>query len=799
VENLQLLLTDSKVSDLELYLCETSNSYSLYLGTSLIEIISCSKDMLEYKMLVGRQVNAGEKLSHLKEIFGHDYRTMKKWAAAIRSSDPEFIVQAFRNRGGQVKITNAVARYVKERYRTINADVYNFRQKIAAETKQFFKVTLSAESLRGLFREADDQDEEEVKLASSIAMDFSADGLAEAESHSREKGKDKSSACLLEENLTLKTTIANKYSTNNENLQARPVSRLPLAAGSYAEPLRALHHAGAVFFSFLIELFMRDRPDAQGIEKQWISQILQGAVNIEQSRTVSLTDLAEFCGKIIKGTDPQRQKLKNYPSLDHIVDIYQANARLLPDGPGKEKVFYYDPTSVPYTGMHKIMKGWCGSVHGVTKLTYIDAIHTRSGRPCFLQHYTPYYDLRERFFMTLNVFNRLFSASDQTGRSFIIDRGIYGLDTFERFREEGDYLITWEKNYQDDGWDDTKATVDFQKFRTRNKADDLKEYLFSCQETTWSKMTEMRRFIVRAINPSGRSIQLSILCSNPDIIMQEAVLLMFNRWLQENDFKYLNAHFGLNQLTSYAVKNFETEDFEDKDVDSLNYKKLKSELTKLHKQWAGLLLKKDKSKLAKEFKRRQIRGIVQEKEKLEMDRIQGFENLIKALTKDELKLRKAIFKNDEKMALIQNNIDTIQQANSQIEIQINDTLRKTSKLGLLIEQGFRRHDNAAKALMDGLRISASNMFAILIMDFRPIYKNHRNDHVMLRQLSRADGFIETRDGRTNISLWLKGSYQKAQIKSFQEFLQLISRKINNHFGKSIIPVNIQLLKGNPML
>ena len=341
--------------------------------------------------------------------------------------------------------------------------------------------------------------------------------------------------------------------------------------------------------------------------------------------------------------------------------------------------------------------------------------------------------------------------------------------------------------------------MDFQKFRTRNKADDLKEYLFSCQETTWSKMTEMRRFIVRAINPSGRSIQLSILCSNPDIIMQEAVLLMFNRWLQENDFKYLNAHFGLNQLTSYAVKNFETEDFEDKDVDSLNYKKLKSELTKLHKQWAGLLLKKDKSKLANEFKSRQIRGIVQEKEKLEMDRIQGFENLIKALTKDERNLRKAIFKNDEKMALIQNNIDTIQQANSQIEIQINDTLRKTSKLGLLIEQGFRRHDNAAKALMDGLRISASNMFAILIMDFRPIYKNHRNDHVMLRQLSRADGFIETRDGRTNISLWLKGSYQKAQIKSFQEFLHLISRKINNHFGKSIIPVNIQLLKGNPML
>ena len=201
MENLQLLLTDSKVSDLELYLCETSNSYSLYLGTSLIEIVSCSKELLEYKMLVGRQVNAGEKLSELKKVFGHDYRTMKKWAVAMRSSDPEFIVQAFRNRGGQVKISNAVARYVKERYRTIKAHVHNYRQKIASEIKQFFKIKLSRESLRGLFREADDQDKKQAKLASSIVPDFSAGVLSKVDPVSREKGKDQSSTCPREENL----------------------------------------------------------------------------------------------------------------------------------------------------------------------------------------------------------------------------------------------------------------------------------------------------------------------------------------------------------------------------------------------------------------------------------------------------------------------------------------------------------------------------------------------------------------------------------------------------------------------
>ena len=91
------------------------------------------------------------------------------------------------------------------------------------------------------------------------------------------------------------------------------------------------------------------------------------------------------------------------------------------------------------------------------------------------------------------------------------------------------------------------------------------------------------------------------------------------------------------------------------------------------------------------------------------------------------------------------------------------------------------------------------MFAMLMKDFRPIYKNHRNDHVMLRQLSRADGFIETRDGKTNVLLWFKGSYHKKQLEAFQKFLDIISGKINNHFGKSIIPVDIRLLEGSPLL
>jgi hypothetical protein len=460
-----------------------------------------------------------------------------------------------------------------------------------------------------------------------------------------------------------------------------------------------------------------------------------------------------------------------------------------------------------------MMKGWCGSIHGVTKVMYMDAIHTRSGRPCFIQHYTPYYDLRERFFMTLQGFDRLFPEDKRKGRVFIIDRGIYGIEVFKRFTDVGDYLITWEKNYQNNGWIDGGKTVDFRKFRTRNNAHDLREYSFSCQESEWSKMSGMRRFIVRAKNPNGRLIQLSVLCSDPEIDMAEAVWLIFNRWLQENDFKYLNAHFGLDQLTAYGIKDFEQDDFTDKDVDTTEYKKLKSSLRAEENTWAKTLLKKEK-------KQAEIDALTQQLAVLEGDKttqtqkrseilrensqikpkpkaLKDCDKLLRALATASKKLSKKVIAADNKLVEFNTVIDLSVQRCEEIDIQLTTVLRKSSKLEFLNENHFKRHDTRAKGLLDALRVTASNMFAALMSDFRPLYANHRNDHAMLRQLTRADGFIETQNGRTVVSLWLKGSYQKKQLEAFDKFLNLLSHKINKHFGNDFTPLHIRILDESP--
>jgi hypothetical protein len=73
----------------------------------------------------------------------------------------------------------------------------------------------------------------------------------------------------------------------------------------------------------------------------------------------------------------------------------------------------------------------------------------------------------------------------------------------------------------------------------------------------WAKKTKLRQLIVRATNPQERTIEAGVLTDDRQRAASEIIYLMFNRWTQENDFKHLDAHFGINQITSYASVAYE--------------------------------------------------------------------------------------------------------------------------------------------------------------------------------------------------------------------------------------------------
>jgi len=794
---------NGKATDLQLVVSESSGSVSVFLGTALLERIRCSPEALQYKMLIGRLVNAGWRLSELQRTFRHDPRTMKRWAAALLSEDMEFVVRAFGGRGAHGKMTAAMARYAKRRYGDLRGVVRNYRQVIRGEVLDLFGERLSGEALRLLFREADRERDEPPKRSIDERSPPEPEAPAVA------------TGCVCTSD-----SCVESQSTRNQSPDSAAVWPPVLDDSSTGARPTGLHHAGMILFALALELFCRRRPAVRGLQTQWIGQVLQGAVNIERSRLVTADDLARFTGPVVAGTDPQRAALHEVASRETVMGVYAANARLIADGPGRGRVFYYDPHSKEYTGAHRVMKDWCGRRHGVAKVMHIDMIHSENGRACFAQHYSPYYDLRERFFMTIEQFDELFEPGERSGRLFVLDRGIYGLDTLRRF--ERDHVLTWEKGYRGDGWDGTEPELVFQRTRPRNNATDLKLYRFECREEPWRRDSRFRRILVRATNPKGRTICVSILCSDPDVSMARAVWLMFNRWLQENDFKYLDRHFGINQLTCYASKAVaeEADQLRDMPVDNPEYRELKQLRREAENELATQLLKRENTidRLARAGERvTQLRTQARElADKLDehADSLREADGWRQArcLTQraDALaranecrrelrKARRAEARLNGRLARIEPAIEELKERRDRIDAQLAEAIRCQSRLRLLIDNHYRLLDTRCKELLDALRITASNMFAALLAVFRPIYGNYRNDHVMLRQLTRADGFLHRIDGTLHVRLWLAGRFQPWQTTAFKTFLAEMSDRINDARGPDRDHVRITLLDGPPTL
>jgi hypothetical protein len=769
MQNLQPLLVSRKeaATDLSLMLSSDGKDIFAFLDTALLERISCCRERLEYKILVGRMVNAGHSLTDLKHSFGHDARTMKRWGAALKSEDSEFIVRVFSGRGGAGKITPTLKKFVSARYLELREKYDSrYREKIHSEVDRYFGVELSGETLRKMFR----------------AADCGTGGRTEKES----------TDCVLNCDCSTDFELERNRSTRIPGCTEPPPD--VLSGGSRV--VRGIHHAGLVLFIAMLEVFRRDRPHAAALQSQWVGQILQGAVNIEQSRMITAHDLARFTGTVEPGTEPQRHRLRQEADLHAVVDIYAANARLLSDGPGKGCLFYYDPHSKEYTGGLDVLKGWCGRRHGVVKVMYLDAIHTESGRPCFMQHYSPYYDLRERFFMTLEIFDRLFPPSEARDRTFVIDRGIYGLETIRLFLNSGDHLITWEKGYSNDGWEDDRKTIRFARFRSRNKADDLQRYVFKCQEGRWSRDSGVRRIVVRATNPNGATAEVSVLCTHPDIDIERIVWAIFNRWLQENDFKYLDKHFGINQLTSYASTTYakKADSLEDRQIESSEHRQMAKKLRNCEAALARLLLQQRKT-------RRRLAKAEADIEILDL-KIAAQGDKTKTANGKELRKQRGRHRQSRTTATkrlneLEDKILTAEDGAEQMRSDLAGMLKNTSRLQSLIDQNYRMLDVRAKAYFDALRIVAANMFRNLLQHFRPIHDNHRNDHAMLRQLTRADGFVREVDGIIHIDLWLKGRFQKKQRTAFNAFLAECTDEINQHFAGRAKPVRISVPDSPP--
>ena len=745
---------EAATSDISVFLSQGGTTYDVYLGVALLERVGADREALARKMLVGRLRNAGASLRELADRFGHDPRTIRKWAAALRSSDIDEMARAFVGREGTRKVTPELMRYVWQLSRQREMLGRNYREVIIDRIAEVFAVRLSTTTVSEIFA-ADPECPGVVPSGRNGATALPNPDLPGSDSGSSVK----------------------------QSPTPLPVQTAPSTGGT-----QFIHHAGQVLFTAGMAGI------ADPFQRQLVAQILQGAVNIEQSKTLCGRSLSLFVDPVLGSLKAQRDALDTQATPAAVIDAYRRNAALLVDGPNRGDLFYFDPHVKEYSGQLKVLKGWCGRRHGVVKGVNLDCFHTRSGRPCFIQHYSPYYDMRERFFMSLAQFDLLFAEDRRTDRTFVIDRGIYSLATLQAF--DRDHVITWEKGYSAGGWEDNAPVITFSRTLARNNASDRRAVVFECQQSPWRRDPSFRRLIVRLTREGGQTIELSIITSHSDMDIQDVVWAICRRWLQENDFKYLDSHFGINQLTSRDSLAFRdhADRFEDRPIDSAEYRECKGQLKALDNRLGGLLLRQRRAEEQGRELARQQAALEPERSRLleQLERLLAYldgnrprprgtadvEAQAAAHLRTANQVARKLTANRRRQQRLGADIAAVDASISPLETQLCGAIRQQSRLQLLSDGNYELLDTRKKALMDALRVTASNIFRNAQEEFRVIYDNFRDDHVIVRLLSRCSGTVVQTDHAVVFRLWLPGTLQPHRVRAIEMLLAQIEERTN---------------------
>jgi hypothetical protein len=566
-------------------------SLHVYYGGELLEVVPEDRQHPAFKLLMARLYNAGVCGLSLQRNFRVDRKTMQRWGQALQSGDAQQLVQALAGRGGHRKLTPEIRAYVGVRFPEIyGRSRAGYSQQLRAEIGRVFGVKLSGECLRPLLQ--------------SLRAELRQEGPAPGLEGGIEKGE---TACvgLPETSPVLAPTLPQESGLEVPLPPIRKESPvLPLAADP---PVAGFcHHLGVLLFSAVL-LGLEEQVATGGwLLKQWLATLLLGAVNLEQTKLLDFADLRRLLGRTLRSLFPQRSQLSELAVAASVPPLLTFNAQLVEATQTRD--FYFDPHTKHYTGMQNVLKGWCASIRWADKVLHSDFFHTAAGQPVYLECADNYQDMRERFIALLPRFRQALGLPAEAVVTCVIDRGIFSHEVFDHALDSPDYhLITWEKNFRPGTWDPQKCSGQYVLERARNQAQDKRVYRFEYIDQDWAKKPQMRQLIVRATNPQQRTVEVGVLTDDRQRAASQIIHLIFNRWTQENDFKYLNEHFGLNQITSYASVAYERlkDQVEKKQVKSGAYKAMEEKVAQLKGQLSKLLLSQHQHprKLASRTKR----------------------------------------------------------------------------------------------------------------------------------------------------------------------------------------------------
>jgi hypothetical protein len=826
---------------------------------TLVDAVPNEREHFLYKILCSRLRLAGFQLTGLSKTFCYCEETISKWSKVLHKGDSREIAKVF-GLTGSGKITPEIKSYIKRRYIffKLNSE-YAYRKKILAELADYFDLKVTGEGIRPLFREADVEfnksegirkhndkalstengaiNIDEVQQVSSSVSDTSNIIFKPEDKAGCPEVEIQSCTTVLQPVSTLYDAVEKPNSTCSSDVffKAEPHKLtsdsvhcvkvikepgLPISGNKPPYSEKLIRHLGLILLLPLIDNLTRSLSAGRDICRQILGQFLLGALNLEQSKTISKDFFRFFFDDYTSNIQSLRTGVYNLATLKYRIVLGAVNMTNFIYSPIR-KIFYYDPHTKKYTGCLKLLAGYCGSLHQTGKILVSDYIHDTAGKPCFVEHYDNMYDLRVRFFFTVEIFKKLFPQNLREGFTWIIDRGIYGIDTLNEIAKSKDHIITWEKDYKKGNWNDQYKKKSFILRLSRNNSSDLNEYTCEYYEQAWHRNSKFRNFIVRVTKKIGkkkkRTIEVSVLCSDSEINSDEAVQYILRRWLQENDFAYLIKHYGIDQIDSYKYHQYR--DLEDKEkthdflTKSREFKDLQKQKSKLKIEYKKSLINREKKldssersftkKInARKEKESVIAGEIADikeinTQTIDKNIIKKLNGLIRKLDRHKTRTKRIADsdnqKKDELKLILNSEVDKFKIDINGIENKINSSVKDESRLNALIKEKYYRLDTASKSILDLIRIMARNSFyEILIQDFRPFYDNLRDDHVVLRSIIQAPGKMKTVNGRLFVELFPEADFPKKTINAIKAFMTAGEEKINVHFSGKAMPITLSV-------
>ncbi len=319
--------------------------------------------------------------------------------------------------------------------------------------------------------------------------------------------------------------------------------------------------------------------------------------SIEQSKHIVGEDFKVLVGGEFLRLQPLRDAadvIVGHPGFERAIDAYYKDLISMTDK--GDRIYYTDGHFSSYYGKRKVPKGYDPRRQMGFRGRNTIYLHNSAGENIYLFESPTNTSLSndiEKLLVDLQGFGVKLKR-----RTLIFDRGGYAQKCFRLLHRHKVYFVTYLKNRK------KERLVDLEKFILKKfKAEDGEELEYLVFEKDRRLVCYGQVRIIVFLGTDGR--QIPIITTNPYLRAERIIYLLSRRWREENCFKFMIEHFGIDLLCTYKTekapdKKIRRPNKERKDLIHKIQQK-KAELIKLKGQLAEKLALVSRGQTVEEF------------------------------------------------------------------------------------------------------------------------------------------------------------------------------------------------------